>query len=414
MDLKKLLITAGVLVTAIAPFKASAQGVTYANCPTLTPLPIVAFQPAAMEPIITWGTTYDTALLTISQAVTLATTEQSTSITSAFNTIMANMIETSQNQHMQEIEVDRQYQEMMMAYEADLADRQAQLEDMLFPGDPSMMQPAEGEVRQIDPNSPSYRFVKQMCSTGKMQQMMTSKKVIEKAAENRNRRNQKITNNIQVVSSIDAAAKQSVDLHYEIFCSPDDYMNNLCDTESVAPNADLEAIVFMFPVGFVDENKKHSETFRTNYTYSPVESLAAYQYIKNVTGTLFIPPPTMAEKQDPNKSRFIAGHNQLVSAVSMSADALLSLSSAREPINNEGLILSQLDAVSYMIQETKKPENLRILKSASNNGLMLEIQRQMALAQRIRFMTLQQRETQRLLKAANLAIENTVIALENE
>jgi hypothetical protein len=409
---KKFGLSIGALFIFPISFGVNASAVTYANCPTMKPLPVVGFQPAAMEPINTLGTTYDTALQSIAQAVTIATTEQSMAIDSAFNMIMANMVETSQNQHMQEIEIDRQYQEMMMAYEADLADRQEQLESMLFPGDPSMMQPAEGEVRAIDPDSPSYKFVKQMCTSGKMQQMMTSRSVVNRAVENRNRRNQKITNNIQVVSSIDAAAKQNIDMHYDIFCSPDDYMANLCDTESVAPNADLEAIVFMYPSGFVDENQGYTETFRTNYTYSPVESLAAYQYIKNVTGTLFIPPPTMDEKDDPNKSRFIAGYNQMVSAVSLSADSLLSLSSAREPINNEGLVLSQLDAINYMIQENKKPENRRNLKSASNNGLMLEIQRQMALSQRIRFMILQQRETQRLLKAANLSIENTKFALE--
>lgn len=409
---KALLLTSAIPVLFAVTSDAYAQGVTYAQCPTLTPLPIVSFQPAAMEPIKTLDLTYTTALQSISQAITYATTEQAMAIDSAFNMIMANMIETSQNQQLQSIEIDRQYQEMMMAYEADLADRQEQLESMLFPGDPSMMQPEPGEVRMINPDSPSYKFVKQMCSAGKMQSMMTSKAVLEKATETRNRRNQKLTSNIQVVSSIDAAAQQNVEMHYDLFCSPQDYVHGLCDEESSAPNADLEAIVFMYPMGFVDENRNYHDTFQTNYTYSPVESLAAYQYIKNVTGTLFIPPPTPDELADPNKARFIAGYKQLVSAVSLSADALLAISSVREPLNNSGLILSQLDTVNFMIHEARSPENKRILMSASENGLMLEIQRQMALAQRIRFMTLQQREMQRLIKAAQLSIENTEIALQ--
>lgn len=216
--LSSILLMAGTLTAGSAN-----AVVTYANCPTLAPLPVTSFMPAAMLPIQTAENAFDIGMnQVVKTAVSMATEMQAQAISSSFSSILQSMIETSQAYDNNKFEIERQYAELMMAYEMDLAAKKEELDNMLFPGDPSMMQPKPGEVRQINSESPSYKFVKEMCSAGKMQQAMTSQKVVRQAKEKTNRRSQKITTNIQAVSSISSKAKQNIDRHYDIFCSETD------------------------------------------------------------------------------------------------------------------------------------------------------------------------------------------------
>lgn len=378
--------------------------VTYANCPTLAPLPVTNFMPAAMLPIQNAENMFDIGMnQVVRNAVTVATQIQIQAINSSFNTIMENMIKTSQTVQQNKIEIERRYQEMEMSYEADLASRNEQTTKMLFPGDPSMMRPRIGEERVIDSASPSYSFIRQMCSAGKMQQMMTSKKVVSKAIEHKSRRSQRLVANIQAVSSVEVKAKESIDRHYDMFCSETDVNNGLCEQTSLAPNADLDAFVFMYPTG-----APAGADYRTIFTYSPVESLAAYQYIKHLTGVLHVTPPTSQESNDPRKVRYAAAYDQLVSTMSLSADAMLSIAQNREPINSQGRMVSELDGLNSLIETAKLPESRRVLKSASETGRLVEMQRQMAIQHRLRFMILKQKEILRDMSATRVALENTV------
>lgn len=66
----------------------------------------------------------------------------------------------------------------MMVYEMDLVVKKEELDNMFFLGDLLMMQLKLGEVRQINFELFFYKFVKEMCSVGKMQQVMISQKVV--------------------------------------------------------------------------------------------------------------------------------------------------------------------------------------------------------------------------------------------
>tara|TARA_Y100000310_G_C20703805_1_gene832689 strand:+ start:16783 stop:18018 length:1236 start_codon:yes stop_codon:yes gene_type:complete len=407
--LSSILLMAGTLTAGSAN-----AVVTYANCPTLAPLPVTSFMPAAMLPIQTAENAFDIGMnQVVKTAVSMATEMQAQAISSSFSSILQSMIETSQAYDNNKFEIERQYAELMMAYEMDLAAKKEELDNMLFPGDPSMMQPKPGEVRQINSESPSYKFVKEMCSAGKMQQAMTSQKVVRKAKEKTNRRSQKITTNIQAVSSISSKAKQNIDRHYDIFCSETDLNNGLCDQVAMTPNADLDAGVFMYPSGYVGEGNSNG-VYQTLYTYSPVESLAAYQYVKNLTGTLYLAPPTANEINSPRKVRFVSAYKQMIAALSVSTDAMLFLAEQREPINKEGLVMGPLDAMNYMIEKSKAPEHLRVIRSASDNGKMLEMQRQLSLQQNLRMTILKQKDRLRQLKAVKTSLDATKSALQDD
>jgi hypothetical protein len=466
------------LIVILAPLMVRAQTPPFANCPTLAPIPVVSFKPAAMQPIINAETAFDVGMNTvIRNAVTVAGQVQIKAIDSAFNSILKNMIEVSQSQKQSEIEIDREFQKMKLAYDSELERQREMLDNMLFPGDPAML-PKEDETEAADyavlsdrllgnsnpstglltepptrsqvarsvcaaggfgqldsfstefdgnehffvearcsgfsgfvnVESPSYKFIKQMCSAGKSLQYMTSKKVLAKARDNKNRRSQKIVTNIQAVSNIAAKAKQSIDKHYDIFCSENDLNNGLCDSTSMSPNADLDAYVFLYPSGYVGEANR-SDEYSTMYTYSPVESLAAYQYIEHLTGTLFVTPPTQREMKLNNGSRYLAAYKQLVSVMGLSADALLFSAQQREPVNSVGLVMGNLDMLNYIVTKSSLPDNVTVLRSASANGKLVEMQKQMALQQQIRMLLLHQKDKMRQLSAAEAALSSTKAAL---
>lgn len=389
------------------------SAVTYANCPTLAPLPVTNFLPAALLPIEQAEMSFDMGMnVVMAAAVQSATVIQSEAINSTFNTITSELLKISQAKQSDMIEIDRQYQELKMAYEMELNLQKEQLEGMLFPGDSSMMEPDEGEVRVIDQESPTYKFVSQMCSAAKMQQHLYSEAVIAEGIELKSRRNTKIVRNIQAVASVDAAAKQSVDFHYDVFCSEDDTLLGLCDEVSLAPNADMDAYVFMYPTGYRGEGGT-TGSYQTMYTYSAVESLAAYQYVKNLTGTLNFAAPTEREESLASKTQFVGFYKQAVAALSLSTDYMLSVAAAREPVNKTGLIVSKLDAINYAVERANLPEHQRTIASASDEGKLLELQKQLAIQSQIRYLLLQLREREKQLDAARVAVENSIYSLSD-
>lgn len=415
--IKKLfaVVFVGLSFSCIFMSQPSQAVVTYANCPTLSPLPVTNFMPAAMLPIEQAEMSFDIGMNTVvAAAVQTATVIQSEAISSAFNTMSQQYLTISQGKQKDMMEIERQYEEMMLSYEMTLEAEKEELENMLFPGDSSMMEPAEGAVRVIDTESPTYKFVSQMCSGAKMQQRLYSKAIIEAEIKQRSRRNQKIVSNIQAVASIDAMSKQSVDFHYDVFCSQTDEDNGLCGEASLAPNADLDAYVFMYPSGYRGEgNGGATDEYQSMYTYSPVESLAAYQYVKNITGTLFFSAPTGRELELASKSQFVGLYKQMVAALSLSTDTMLSIASLREPINSVGLVVGKLDAINYAIEKAKLPAHQRVMASASQNGKLLELQNQLALQNQLRLLILKMKEKEKQLEAARVAMENSVYALSD-
>jgi len=366
-----------------------------------------------MMPIQNAETAFDVGMNSVvKSAVTSASQLQAESFSSTFSSIMTNMIEVSQTSQQDKMQIERQYEDLMMSYKMNLADEKEQLESMMFPGDPSMMQPKEGEVRQLDSSSPSYRFVKEMCSAGKLQQAMVSKKITSNSIATKNRKSQKILASIQAVSSVSAKAKENVDRHYDMFCSSTDQDYALCDEASLMPNADLDPGVLLYPSGYIGSGGGNDD-YNTAYTYSPTESLASYQYIKNLTGALYLKPPTNQEMIDPNRVRFVGGYKQLVASLSMATDGLLYLTQQREPINTTGLIMSQLDSMNYLVEKEKLPKYLRVVRSASEVGQLTALQKKMAVQRKIEFELYKLEDRIRQIKSAKVALEITRNSLAN-
>jgi hypothetical protein len=401
-----------VLVVSLCSFKAHAI-VTYLNCPTLQPLPVTNFMPGAMLPIENVISAYDVGMNSvIKTAIDMAGQKQVQAINDDFTNIMKAMIKISRSQQQQELELDRQMADMKRSYTSKLAAEKERTKNMLFPSDPAMT-PIEGGASPIvSVDSPTYKFVKQLCSAAKMQQLSSGKQVRDKALSSMNRRNQKIMSNMQAVSNVNVAAKRNLDMHYDLFCSKEDADEGSCETSSIAPNADISAFNFLFPVGYVQENDELSEEYRTIYTYSAVESLAAYQYIKNLSGVMYVTPPVTGDYTSDSKMLFVATYKQMVSALSISTDVMLSIAQSREPVNSEGVALSTMDALNYQLHQSNMPHVKRIVRSASPSGKMLELQKQMAISNKLKHMLLKQKEQMRTLEAVELSVDMTLISLD--
>lgn len=392
--------------------EANAAGVTYANCPTLAPLPVTNFMPGAMIPIKNTQLAFETGMnVTIKTAVTFAATTQLTSVTSSFNTLIENTIKLSRSQHEQEIQIEKQFERIKQAYHGHLTSQVQAAKNVAFPGDPAVNPNKPSADGSAAPptvqNSPTMTFARSMCTMAKMNQYADSTESKDKVIRSVNRRNQKIVASIEAVSNVSMVAKQTVDLHYEMFCTQDEFNNALCDSASVAPNADLSAFNFLYPSGYRGDNPD----FQTMYTYSPVESLAAYQYIRHITGNLYTTPPTETEKRDGTKVLFAGVHRQATSALSMASDVLLEITQLREPINKVGLPMSPMDVLSYHIEKSSDPNERRTATSASDSGKMLEIRKQMAVNNQLRLLLLKQKDAQRRLQAADISMSSTLESL---
>ena len=402
---------AATVLTVIGWLPHAHATVTYATCPTLQPQPIYNFMPQAMQPIYTAQNAFEVGMnQTIANAASLAANIQMEAATNSMNSIMKALLETSQLAKQQEIEMTREYEKFKMQYKMRLEEEKAELRSMLFPGDAAMLQPKDGEARgPISPEAPSYKMVKQVCTAGKMQEMAFSEKVESRNANKTFRRGQKITQAITSTASVNSAAKRSVDMHYELFCSEDDVAMGLCSAASGAPNADIQALTFFYPQGYKEMGGENADYY-TMYTYSPVESLASSHYIRHVTGQLGVAPPSLSERSDPNRATFVALYKQLVSALGVSSAVMFDIAELREPVNSEGLIMSQLDSLNFLIEESKKPSYRRTMLAASDNGKMLEMQRLMNIQARLRMLKLMQKDNQRLLEATHTAVSNSIDA----
>jgi hypothetical protein len=123
-----------------------------------------------------------------------------------------------------------------------------------------------------------------------------------------------------------------------------------------------------------------------------------------------VAPPSLSEVEDPRRSSFVAVYKQMVSSLGVASSVMLDIAELREPVNNQGLIMSQLDTVNYLVEETKDPEHRRVMLAASKNGKLLEMQRVLNVQNRIRMLSILQKDNQRMLEATHTAVKNSIYA----
>jgi hypothetical protein len=386
----------------------SNAAVTYLNCPTLSPLPIVAFESAAMIPIDNVEITFDTAMnVTIMSAVKSSNLLQMQAITDSYTAIMKQYVTSSRNKVKDMMEYDQKMFDLKMSYLGELSVNKSRVDVSLFPSDPINHESANTENAASTPGTATFTYLQTMCSMAKMNKKAFDAEKQEIVNLRKTSRNIQITDQLTQVQSASVASKQLVDFHYDMFCSSTEAAAGICE-ESLVPNLDLSAFNLLYPSGYAEDNMAVSVDYMTRYTYNPVESFAAYQYVRNLVGVVQIDPPSNKEKTNPSSARFVGAYNMGISALSLASDSILYSTSLREPVNGAGVVMSQLDALNYQLNNTSNPNNMIFMKSSSENGVGLAVAQQLAMQNKIHYLMLKQEDYERILGAAHVAIDSFV------
>ena len=384
--------------------------ITFLNCPTLQPLPIVGFQPAAMVPIDNVEMTFDTGMnVTVMTAVKTSNLMQMQAITESYTAIMKQYVQASRTQTKDMMEYDQKMFDMKMTFLGELSVNKSRVEMSLFPSDPinhestvSVPEPV------IEPGGATFSYLQTMCSMAKMNKKAFDTEKQELVKRRKSSRNQQITEQLAQTKNAAVASKQLVDFHYDMFCSQTEADAGICEEASLVPNLDLSAFNLLYPAGYAAENSAHSNSYTTRYTYNPVESFAAYQYTRNLVGVIQMDPPTKEEEANPSSATFVGAYKLGLASLSLSSDAILYSTSLREPINGAGVVMGQLDALNYQLQNTSNPNNMIFMKTSSENGVNLAIAQQLAMQNKIHYLMLKQEDYERILEAAQVSVSSFI------
>jgi hypothetical protein len=388
--------------------------VTYLNCPTLSPLPVVAFEAAAMVPINNVENAFDAGMnVTVANAVKASNLLQAQSIAESYTTIMKEYINSSRTHTKDLMEYDQKMFDLKMSYLGELAVNKSRLESSLFPSDPINHASALTENNNTQPGTPSFTYLSTMCSMAKMNKAAFDAEKQAIVNLRKTSRNQQITEQLVESQSASVASKQLVDFHYDVFCSESEAAAGVCESASLVPNLDLSAFNLLYPSGYAEENISVTTDYKTLYTYNPVESFAAYQYTRNLVGVLPVDPPSRDEINNPSTARFVGAYKLGLSSLSLASDAILYTTSLREPINGAGVVMSQLDALNYQLANTSDPNNMIFSKTASDNGVSLAIAQQLAMQNMINFLMLKQEDYERVLAGAHISVDSFINNVDN-
>ncbi|MBE8232719.1 MAG: hypothetical protein HAW67_03220 [Endozoicomonadaceae bacterium] len=381
-------------------FSCAVEAVPFINCPTLAPLPITAFQPAAMTPINNTESVFDNVMnVVIKQAVILAAQNLANATRNSNVSIVKAVIQASQTRLKDEMELSKNLEEVKLAYVGQLESDVSSNNNHLFPSEKNS---------NYEKGSATYSLVKNMCTIAKMHQQSSGNKQQLKIAQEKAKKGRKITRALQSISSVQAASQSKVAAHYDIFCSENDMENGVCNATSAMPEADLSAYNFFYPIGSKSTNVGVTKEYQTLYTYNPVESFAAFQYIQNVTGQLDVAPPTFDESNQLYKKTFIGRYKQLMSVMSLSSDVLLEMSANREPANKSGVEMSPLDALRYQMAITTDPDNVILSNASSSAGKQIDYLQLLAINNKMQMLLFRQSDASRRLKAASIALDDSL------
>lgn len=314
--------------------------------------------------------------------------------------IKQKIAETEQN-----IELRSKEQELEMEYQAALRSDIEKAKARSF-GDTD---PKEGPVGKF-----TYEYMKNMCKRTKMIDKTQGQSARKESTQAITKNNSKNINERQSVVSVVSESRKTQDRHYELFCSEEDRNQGLCDVVSALPNADLTADTFLKPEGF----SSASDDYKTKFTYNETEALAANSFIKNVIGFLPVEPPTPEELTNKSKTQFVTMYNQILASLNTASLSFEKAYLNRLPKNKEGVRMSQLDVLNYLVEDMNSIQNQNLESQAKANAYEMSVQSVMAIKTKIDMEKLLQKERLKLLEATILALQenkpNKVLNLENK
>lgn len=269
-----------------------------------------------------------------------------------------------------------------------------------------------------DPKGPvgefTYEYMKNMCKRTKMIEKTQGESARKESTQAITKNNSKNINERQSVVSVVSESRKTQDRHYQLFCSEEDQSQGLCDVVSSLPNADLTADTFLYPEGFDSD----SDVYKTRFTYNETEALAANNFIRNVIGFLPVEPPTPEELGNKSKTQFVTLYNQVLSSLNTASLSFEKAYLNRLPKNKEGVRMSQLDVLNYLVEDMNSIDNQNLESQTRGNSYEMIVQSVMAIKTKIDMEKLLQKERLKLLEATILSLQENkpkkILNLENK
>lgn len=323
--------------------------------------------------------------------------EKVNNIEEVFSQLTKFLIKQKISDTERDIEIATKEQELEMEYKAALAADIERSKSKGFNDVADDETPAEGTF--------TYEYMRNMCKRTKMFDKTQGEEARRNNTQAVAKNNQKNIAARESVVSIVSENRKMQDRRYALFCSEEDVAQGLCDIASALPNADLTADTFLYPEGFKEENKNITASYKTKYTYSELEALAADSFIKNVIGFLPVEPPTSEEKLNESKTKFVTLYNQTSTSLNIASLSFEKAYQNRLPKNKQGVRMGQLDVLNYLVEDMNSINSQNIEGQTKANAFEMIFQSVLAIKTKIEMEKLLQKERIKLLEAALLSLE---------
>lgn len=322
--------------------------------------------------------------------------EKVNNIEEVFAQLTKFLIKQKISESEKDVELLSKEQELEMEYRAKLRSDIEKAKSRSF-GDRDSEEGPTGEF--------TYEYMRNMCKRTKMIEKTQGESARKESTQAITKKNSKNINERQSVVSVVSESRKIQDRHYELFCSQEDKNQGLCEVVSSLPNADLMAKAFLSPEGFKQENLNITTKYKTAYTYNETEALAADSFIKNVIGFLPVEPPTPEELGNESKTQFVTLYNQILSSLNTASLSFEKAYQNRLPKNKEGVRMSQLDILNYLVEDLNSIESQNLESQAKANAYEMAVQSVMAIKTKIEMEKLLQKERLKLLEATLLSLQ---------
>lgn len=242
---------------------------------------------------------------------------------------------------------------------------------------------ADGKT--LDKTAQSFKYFKSLCKRNKMFSKAASPDSQRNQAQTVSAETSKKTNQAASASNVVQNSALAVESHFQKFCNAEEVSSGLCSTTEIAEcsaesglckggeefklaNGDVSGSTFLSPEGEKDRNEIVEELFKTNSTYSEDELEAATRFADNIVYANMPQAPTVAEKNNPAKSEFVAKYNESMASLNLAYSSFATSVNKRKPITDGKILMSEIDIYRYIMHDFTNPDNLTAILAGKENS----------------------------------------------
>lgn len=149
------------------------------------------------------------------------------------------------------------------------------------------------------------------------------------------------------------------------------------------------------------------ENFVPSYTYDEEQLQAAYDYADTVVYGSLIQAPSLSERGDPVKARYVSRYNAYISSLNLAYNSFITSVEKRKSVTEEDapVQMSEIDVMRYTLQNLENSDNMAATFASKSKGVDIALYSVMTLNNKIELESKKQKERIKLLLSALVANE---------